>query len=534
MKRILILLAVLTACLVVFVACDSKKPPAETIDNSQTTNVQTPGKPNPAETDGSVEMNTNANTEADTATPAETDAETAPTETETTHTHAWGDWSTTKEATCTENGVSERACACGEREQQSINALGHTPGAEATCTTSQTCTVCGTELTAAKGHTEVVDAAVEPTCTAPGFTEGKYCSACNEVLVAQEVVPAAHKWTNEYEHDGESHWNLCTVCNAPCEKQEHTVGSDGYCSLCDRPIRATEGILYMLSADGIYAEVIGYVGDFTRIVIAEDYEGVPVTVIADEAFEGHNFTTIYIPDSVTSIGFEAFAYGSNLTFISLGNGVTSIGSCAFACCDSLTSIEIPDSVTSIGDGAFYYCNGLTSIYIPDSVTSIGDHSFADCGSLTSITLGNSVTSIGEDAFSGCYTNSIVIPDSVKSIESGAIGGCQSLTLPSIEDKKIGHFFAWGKVPDSLKTVVITGGSSIGKESFYKCTGLMSITIPASVTSIGSSAFHGCVSLTSITFEGTMEQWNAITFGKNWNTSLAATEVICSDGVVSLN
>ena len=75
---------------------------------------------------------------------------------------------------------------------------------DATCTedgnTGDTvCAICGKEITKgetiqSKGHTEVVDEAIEATCTTPGKTEGKHCSVCNEVLVAQEVIPATgHK-----------------------------------------------------------------------------------------------------------------------------------------------------------------------------------------------------------------------------------------------------------------------------------------------------------------------------------------------------
>ena len=63
--------------------------------------------------------------------------------------------------------------------------------------------------------------------------------------------------------------------------------------------------------------------------------------------------------------------------------------------------------------------------------------------------------------------------------------------------------------------------------------MTSIVIPESVITIDSCAFEGCTGLTSITFEGTVEQWNAISKDNNWNFNLPATEVICSDGVVSL-
>ena len=277
-----------------------------------------------------------------------------------------------------------------------------------------------------------------------------------------------------------------------------------------------------------------------------------------------------IPDdgSVTSIGEHAFFNCNSLTSITIPNSVTSIGRYAFFSCDSLTSIVIPDSVTSIGDSAFESCNSLTSIVIPDSVTSIGDSAFESCDSLTSVTIGDGVTSIGWYAFSYCYSletltvapgnpkyhstenciietatktlvvgcKSSVIPDdgSVTSIGQFAFAHCDSLTSIVIPDSvtSIGSD-AFGYC-DSLTSVTIGNGvTSIGWSAFRDCTSLTSVTIPDSVTSIGSDAFSGCTSLESVRFEGTVAEWNSVDKGSLWKHNCPFTEVVCSDGSVTV-
>ena len=253
-----------------------------------------------------------------------------------------------------------------------------------------------------------------------------------------------------------------------------------------------------------------------------------------------------IPDSVTSIGDNAFCGCTGLTSITIPDSVTSIGIFTFTDCTGLTSVTIPDSVTNIGDWAFWGCTGLVSITIPDSVTRIDHYAFADCTGLASITVsgGNknydsrnncngiietatnvlisgckntdipdSVTCIGCGAFRGCTgLTSITIPDSVTSIDYDAFRGCTGLTSITIPDSvtSIDSYTFSGctgltsvTIPDSV--------TRIGDRAFYGCTGLTSVTIPDSVTSIGDSAFRNCTGLTSITIPDSVTKIDGYAF-----------------------
>ena len=147
------------------------------------------------------------------------------------------------EATCTDAGnnlyyvcnkcsgvFSDAECTVATTvEAQTIPAKGHTPGAAATCTTAQTCTECGAELQAALGHDIVTDAAVAPTCTETGLTEGSHCSRCDDVTVAQTVVDAL------------GHTEVVDAAVEPtCSAAGKTEGK--HCSVCNEVLVAQEEV----------------------------------------------------------------------------------------------------------------------------------------------------------------------------------------------------------------------------------------------------------------------------------------------------
>ncbi|MGB7747948.1 MAG: leucine-rich repeat protein [Verrucomicrobiia bacterium] len=261
-----------------------------------------------------------------------------------------------------------------------------------------------------------------------------------------------------------------------------------------------------------------------------------VTSIGANAF---NFcprlTSVTIGTNVTSIGMGAFNYCTSLTNVTIGTNVTSIVGWAFANCDSLTSISIPKSVTSIGQEAFMDCTNLTSIMVdaqnpfysgvagvlfdkstntlieypggktgnytvPASVTSIGYDAFMECTSLTGITIGPNVTNIEDSAFYSCYgLTNIVIPNSVTSIGGYVFQDCINLITATLGTNVTSIGYAAFTSCSSLTSVTLPNSlTSIDGGVFVDCSSLTNVTIPNGVNSIGIGTFIGCYGLTSIT------------------------------------
>ncbi len=350
-------------------------------------------------------------------------------------------------------------------------------------------------------HRIVTDAAVAPTCSAPGLTEGKHCEICMTVFVRQEIIdPLPHNFKKA----------VCTVCGAKAE--------------------ISEGLAYTLSPDGAYYIVTGIGECLDRcVVIPETYRGLPVKAIGDNAFAEHyQLSEVVLPDGLAQIGRNAFSI-TGLSYISIPESVTQIREGAFYACPSLTeitlpsglselcdelflncfqlrSVNIPKNVTKLGARVFSYCYDLETIALHDDITEIGEGAFAYCTSLKNIEIPKNLYAISKETFMNCYAlESVRFPENLMQIGEAAFDGCSSLTSVAVPDliKVIQpNTFANCislvnvRLPQSLK--------SIERGAFVR-TALAEIVIPDSVTSIGQGAFHESKYLRSVRLPDTLEQ-----------------------------
>ena len=190
------------------------------------------------------------------------------------HIHNFGEWQEIKEATCTDTGVNERYCSCGEKQTQTISAY---------------------------KHNEITDLAITPTCTSDGKTEGKHCDRCNAILIASTTI----KSTGHQYNNGE------IITKATCNQS----GTKKFTCLVENCLHSyTETYsLQTYTAEELYNVSIKYVGE----IITYDKKG-------NELALGTGFVISSDGKIVTNYHVIEGAYSADITINNTKYNISSV------------------------------------------------------------------------------------------------------------------------------------------------------------------------------------------------------------------
>lgn len=368
-------------------------------------------------------------------------------------------------------------------------------------------------------HTDAKDA----TCKADGNVEYWYCALCDKYydgdgLAAEQIAKEDIAITDgTHKYDAE---NKCEFCKKERNEIILSLNSD------------KKGYTYLGDGDT----------EASSVVIPSTYKDLPVTAIADGAFEGYaNITEIVIPESVTSIGANAFSGCVSLKSIVIPEKITAIGNSAFYNCIALETIELnAKALADLKAGNLVFAadeqdeegNAIVraniAVTVGAAVENLPANIFAGCAAVSSVTFadGSACKAIGSYALAGTSIESIAVPATVETVGTCALKGTSALNAISVAEGNENYvakgncLFAKnsveGKDENGEATVTVTydlvAGSnasvipadidgnaitSIAEAAFYMCVSLESVDIPATVVSIGADAFVGCSALSAV-------------------------------------
>lgn len=308
-----------------------------------------------------------------------------------------------------------------------------------------------------------------------------------------------------------------------------------------------QGLTYTLNAADHTATVSSY-DDSTQDgvidipdTVTSGGQSYKVTAIGEYAFNPFRTITkvssVFIPATVTSIGRFAFRCCNSLATVTFAEGsqLKSIGVSAFSGTDPahpiFKEIQIPDSVETIGTNAFHNCQDLESITLPASLETIESSAFSSCRKLSEIKLPASLKAIQSYVFDDCSSLETVFyygsleQWSKINVAKGFLGysspslvmGDYTAQFISVKDENDPDpppkTVTITKYTGTESTVILPSTinswpvTKIGEDAFQDNTTITSVTIPDSVTEIGSNAFAGCTNLTSVNYEG---DWSNLT------------------------
>ena len=253
-------------------------------------------------------------------------------------------------------------------------------------------------------------------------------------------------------------------------------------------------------------------GDFQR----------PIVEIAPGAFKDKLYLqSLILGSNIETIGEGAFENCSALSTIkySASSNLTSIGDRAFSKCRKLktivpganqpeNTITFPNTLSTIGEQAFEGCAELNNITLGGNVSNIGSRVFKDCSSLTSLTVDTNNATYSSE-------NSNIILNKQTGM---VIAGCRTSSLTSTKIKGIGDYVFNGisfirpneidpTTFDTVTSLVFPSNIvSFGEYSFANNSKLVSVTIQGNVTRIYQSTFEGCSFIETLKITGTSNDY----------------------------
>ena len=195
-----------------------------------------------------------------------------------------------------------------------------------------------------------------------------------------------------------------------------------------------------------------------------------------------------------------------------GSGATydyDIGESPFWERTDIYSLVVSEGITAIGKSIFERCSNMKSVSFPTTLEYIGERGFFmySQGGLTSLNIPSSVTTLGEKAFVDQNITSIILPETLTSLGTYIFMGCHNLATARVECAEVPAF------------------------CFVQC-GLTSLTLSHNVTKLNSNILN-YTTLHELTYEGSLEDWAAVTKYTNWDNNSVDThgldKVVCLDG-----
>ena len=437
--------------------------------------------------------------------------------------HSYGEFVTTKEPSCTEEGAKEKSCSCGDKITEKIEPTGHT------YKNSYVCTVCQDELVPSNDLLYKLNTETN-TYTVTGISNILYVS--NNVKIKDGAIDLTTITMLQ---------SALSACGCTIEYNDiyhsssvESAPTSGYALYIYEgvvpPTIPTDGSVWFLNVPKEDADKLGFKISLEKDATAENitngYEIVKSSFVAGDGVavnkitKNVEFKTIESEQITINPATSRYGVAGYIQeFENSQNGLTEID----------VSISMPKGFESVYDAVFYKFTNAEYKEISTPVMMVGDLNETTKSIITTFDFQDSslpffitdfvllvnnmveyskpekeiiipytykglpVTSIGSRLFSGCINlTSVTIPNSVTSIGNNAFWNCTSLTSVTIGDSV----------------------TSIGSNAFHGCTSLTSIVIPSSVTSIDSYAFEDCTALTIYCVaESQPSAWSA-----SWNNS----------------